>query len=179
MGKFNSERTMNNNLKTCVFMVITGLCLPLSGCGNYVQPDLGAVAREDSRIALDASGIQQGTFKHKDVTVEYTIEGDGEGSEFTYTGTLSFDLSLTATFPIIRKFAIKLNFLDSDGRVLEVVDVTPFFATFKSAPDTLTARKTGIRPPGSTQIAFNYYGVFKGEFSDITEDWNIFYMPFD
>jgi len=99
--------------------------------------------------------------------------------EYRYAGVVNFDRSLTDSFSTIVRFYLKMNFLDSEGRVLETVDVTPMFSRLNSIPLEMKIKKDGITPYGARSIVFNYLGNFRGETRDITEDWDIIYFPFE
>lgn len=170
---------MNIRRLVKVFSVV--LCLGmlfLSGCANFLKPEMGAIARPEARIALTENGVQDALWQTKDMVLSYSIAQSD--SAFKLSGELVFDRSLTDSFPVIKKFIFKMSFLDGEGRVLETVDITPLFSSFGYAPDELTIKFSGVRPAAAIAIAFNYYGAFKG--SDVEmggATWDIFYFPFD
>jgi hypothetical protein len=131
----------------------------LSGCANFIKPEIGAVARQDARIDLTADGVQNGVFSTSDLVLAYSISESGD--MFNISGELSFAQSVTYSFGIIKRFILKMNFLDEEGGVIETVDITPLIHSFGSVPDKTRIKHSSIRPPGASSIAFNYYGVFK------------------
>lgn len=152
----------------------------LSGCANFIKPEMGAVARLDARIDLTADEVQEGVFSTSDLVLAYSISESGD--MFNISGELSFAQSITYSFGVIERFTLKMNFLDEEGRVIETVDITPLIQSFGSVPDKTRLRHTSVKPEGTSSIAFNYYGVFKGTSSDVGgggATWEIFYFPFD
>lgn len=150
----------------------------LSGCANFIRPEVGAVARPDARIKLVGSGVEGGVWNTKDLVVTYSYTETGKN--FNISGELTFDRSLTDSFPVTKKFFLKMSFLDGEGRVLNTVDITPLIGSFSRVPDKLSLRSSCERPTGAGSIAFNYYGVFRGDSEAMGGDeWDIFYFPFD
>jgi hypothetical protein len=109
--------------------------------------------------------------------LQYSLIKAEDGSRFT--GELAFDRSLTDSYPVIKTFFLKMNWLDENGAVLKTIDVTPFFSHLGGAPDKLKIDKKIENIPGSKYIIFNYYGVFRGQKPDVSDDWNIIYFPFE
>lgn len=170
---------MNIRQLVKVFAVILFLTvLFLSGCANFLQPEMGAVARPEARIALTEDAVQDALWQTKDLVMSYSIAQSD--TAFNLSGELVFDRSLTDSFPVINKFIFKMSFLDGEGRVIETVDITPLFSTFGQTPDELTMRFSGVRPAVAAAIAFNYYGAFRGSAEEMgSATWDIFYFPFD
>lgn len=162
-----------------VLLVLMWLCvLCLSGCANFIKPEIGAIARQEARIDLAEGGVQDAAWTTRDLELTYSYVESG--NIFNLSGILVFDRSLTDTFRVVKRFSLKMNFLDGEGRVLETVDVTPMFSSFGNVPDEMKIKGAYARPLAATSIAFNYFGVFK---SDALEaggsEWNISYFPFD
>ncbi|HBG18905.1 MAG TPA: hypothetical protein DDY32_06405 [Desulfobulbaceae bacterium] len=156
------------------------LCLGVlfcAGCANFLQPETGAVARPEARIALSEKGVQKQTFTAGDVKIIYSLAGAGE--PFALSGTIVFDQSLTYSFPIIVKFLLKMSFLDGESRVIETIDITPVFGSFGRVSEKLDFRVSRVAPPGSKAIAFNYFGEFRSNPPETSGTWEIFYFPFD
>lgn len=156
------------------------LCLGIlfwSGCANFLKPEIGAVARKEARINFAESGVKDKVLATSHLKIVYSLSGKGE--IFSLSGHLIFDQSVSYSFPIIAKFFLKMNFLDSEGRVIETVDITPMYKTFGSIPEKLDLRVSHAAPPGSSAIAFNYFGVFQSTTPEMSGSWDIFYFPFD
>ncbi|MGB3221727.1 MAG: hypothetical protein WBB23_02910 [Desulforhopalus sp.] len=150
----------------------------LSGCANFIKPEIGAIAREDARIDLTADDMQEGVFSTSDLVLAYSISESGD--MLNISGELSFAQSITYSFGIIERFILKMNFLDEEGRVIETVDITPLINSFGGVPDKTRLRHSSVKPDGASSIAFNYYGVFKGDAPEMGGDtWEIFYFPFE
>ncbi|MFT5700312.1 MAG: hypothetical protein ACI8ZB_003186 [Desulforhopalus sp.] len=151
-------------------------CLLLAGCARFIVPEIGSVAEEKSRIVYDVDEKQEGVLSTKDLHLEYSLVENDNGVRFT--GELAFDRSLTNSFPGMKTFFLKLNWLDASGNVLKTVDISPQFSYLSYAPDKLKINKTIESAPGSSFICFNYYGVFQGEKPDVSEEWDILLFPF-
>jgi hypothetical protein len=169
---------METHRMTRTFTAI--LCLGLlfwSGCANFLKPEIGAVARKEARIVLVESGVKDKVLATSHLKILYSLSGKGE--HFSLSGRVIFDQSVTYSFPIIARFFLKMNFLDSEGRVIETVDITPMYTAFGSVPEKLDFRTSHAAPPGSSAIAFNYFGVFQSTTPEMNGSWDIFYLPFD
>lgn len=163
-------------VKTSIIVMCLGV-LFWAGCANFLQPEMGAVARPEARIAIPEKEVQKQTFTAGDVKIIYALAGASE--PFALSGSIVFDQSLTYSFPIITKFLLKLNFLDGESRVIETIDITPVFGSFGRVPDKLDFRVSHVAPPGSKAIAFNYFGEFRSTPPETSGTWEIFYFPFD
>ncbi len=153
----------------------------LSGCANYLKPEIGAIARKDARIELDKKGVQDGLWTTNDLSLTYSYSQSG--NTFDFSGVLSLDRSLTDSFPVVKRFSLKMNFLDGEGRVLDTVDITPMFSYSGVVSDHLKIQSISSFPAGTSFLAFNYFGIFKGGGGGGDErgggDWDIFYFPFE
>lgn len=161
-------------------MFIAVLCLVMlfwSGCANFLKPEIGAVARKEARIPLVENGVKEGILETSDLKISYSLSDVGE--RLSLAGHLFFDRSLTDSFPVVESFFLKMSFLDSEGRVIETVDITPIFNTFWRIPEKLDLTVSRVQPPGSKAIAFNYFGMFRGDRIDSSDNWEIYYLPFD
>jgi len=167
-------------LKVVLTLVLFAVLL-LSGCTNFLTPEIGVTARQDARIDLAEGGVQNGALNTEDVNLTYSFSESG--NMFNLTGVLSFTPSLTNSFPAVKRFFLKMSFLDSEGRVLETINITPpILNTYTGVEAQIPVRASCPKPAGASAIAFNYYGVFRGMGSDdfgAAGDWNIFYFPFE
>ncbi|WP_143005438.1 hypothetical protein [Desulforhopalus singaporensis] len=152
------------------------LALVTAGCSGYLVPEQGSVADPEKRIVLTVDSETEQVYQTPELKLVYSLR-ENEGS-YEYRGRLHFDRSLTDSFPIIKNFFLKLNFLDEEGRVLATLDVTPFYSVRGQVMHSLEKRKTLAIPAGSTQITFSYYGIFVGDVPHIGEEWQIFEFPF-
>lgn len=158
-----------------LFMIFLSSFLA-TGCARFIIPEVGAVAQEESRVPYAAEKNQDGVLGTKDLILNYTLSTSDNGAALT--GELVFDRSLTDSFPIIKTFFLKMNWLDVDGHVLKTVDITPLFGYLSTVPNKLKIDKQIETVPGSQFINFNYYGVFRGEKPDVSEEWDILLFPF-
>lgn len=161
-------------VRACAIMMCLGLTI-LSGCANYLKPEVGAVARKEARIAL-VDAIPAGIFETGDVRVTYSFEQKGEFC--TFAGKLVFDRSLSDAFSIITRFRFYLSYLDDAGKVIETVDISPVIHTFGAVPDSLPLKLSGVRPVGSKAFVFHYYGEFRGNPLREGGQWEINHFPF-
>jgi len=169
------------NIRLLVKFFFVALCLGslfLAGCANFLKPEVGAIARPEASIALTEDEPQDVFWQTKDLELSFSIVQTGNSCNLS--GELAFDRSLTDSFPVIKRFILKMSFLDSEGRVLESLDITPFYSYFNHAPDTLRIKASCVRPAAAVAIAFNYFGSFRGNAVTMGGDeWDIFYFPFN
>ena len=170
--------TMHPMTKLLLIVVFLGV-LFLAGCASYLKPEIGVTAQPEARVELVAEGVQNAAWTSKDLTLTYSYAVSG--NIFNFSGSLSFDRSLTNSFSSIKTFSLKMSFLDKDGRVLESVDITPLFRYLGDIPGTLPVRVSALQPAEAAGIAFNYFGIFRsGNHEEMGGDgWEIFYFPFD
>lgn len=164
------------NVKKGMLALLGICCFFLGGCAQFIVPEIGSIASEESWVIYNGGELQEGLLENKDLKLEYALSGEGEGVRFR--GELRFDRSLTDSFPVIKTFKLKLNWLDDQGVVLQTVDITPLFGVRNFSPDRLPVNRTIAVAPGAAAFCFNYYGVFQGEKPDVTEEWDIFLFPF-
>jgi hypothetical protein len=163
-------------MKTQILIMIFLSCLLATGCTRFIVPEIGAIAQEESRIPYKAGEKLDGILDTKDITFEYTLSESDNGVRLT--GELVFDRSLTDSFPMVKTFFLKMNWLDVDGLVLQTIDITPLYSYLSVVPNKMGMSKQIETVPGSRFINFNYYGVFRGEKPDVSEEWDIFLFPF-
>ncbi len=170
---------MTTHRVTKVLLVLMWLCVMLlSGCAKFIKPDIGAIARPEARIDLTEKGVQDAAWVTKDLELTYSYAESGK--VFNLSGKLAFDRSLTNSFGVIKRFFLKMSFLDNEGRVLETVDITPLFRSYGDVPGWLTVKVSCVKPAGARSIAFNYFGVFRGHDDEMgSAEWDISYFPFD
>lgn len=162
-----------------ILAVVVGLgVLSISGCANYLAPAVGVAARQEARVQLAADGVSETVWSTKDLELVYSTSQSG--SRFNLTGKLIFDRSLTDSFDMLKSLSFKMSYLDEEGRVLKIIDITPLVSPFNEVPDELTVRSSSVRPAGAAYIAFNYFGVFRNSGLELGGDeWDIFYFPFE
>jgi len=151
-------------------------CLLATGCARFIVPEIGAIAKEESRVPYKVDEKQDGILATDDLILKYTLSGSDNGARLT--GELVFDRSLTYSFPVIKTFFLKMNWLDVDGHVLQTIDITPLYSYLNTLPNTLKIDKQIETVSESKFINFNYYGVFTGDNPGVSEDWYIFLFPF-
>lgn len=174
--RFRGVETVVMKLKKNVMLLIGLCCLLMTGCANFIVPEPGSVASEESRIVYKGGDSQDGILENDDITLQYTLSGGGGQTRFT--GELEFHRSLTDSFPVVKTFFLKLNWLDGDGAVLQTVDITPGYNFRAYAPNNLRIDREIPVASGAASYCFNYYGVFQGEKPDVSEEWDIFLFPF-
>ena len=174
--KVSISMTTHRGVSIVFFCLLFSLFL-LSGCVNYLQPELGAIAKQGARIELVKNGVQDASWTTKDLDLTYSYSESG--NTFNLLGRLTFDRSLTDSFPLIRKFLIKMSFLDGEGRVLETINITPLFGYMYIAPNHTMVKSSSIKPMGVSFIAFSYFGVFIMNDNEMPDESVIFCFPFD
>lgn len=181
LAQFFKQRGFNimtTHRVTKVLLVLMGLgFLFLSGCANYLTPPPGSIARPDDRVKLVKDGVYDGDLSTNNLNMTYSIAESG--NTFNLSGQLSFQDSLTNSFPVVENFILKMNFLDGDGKVLETIDISPM-VDFTIASSQIPIKASGSRPAAASAIAFNFFGQFRengvGARGGSTE---IFYFPFN
>ncbi len=163
-------------MKIQILIMIFLSCLLTTGCTRFIVPEVGAISQEESRIPYKAGEKQGGILDTKDITFEYTLSERDNGVRLT--GELVFDRSLTDSFPMVKTFFLKMNWLDVDGLVLQTIDITPLYSYLSVVPNKMEINKQIEVVPGSRFINFNYYGVFRGEKPDVNGEWDILLFPF-
>lgn len=164
---------MKNVQKINVLLILL-LAFALLGCKSYLVPELGIIAKPEARIAfVDGKNI----FSTKDVALEYTLVTGEE--TLSFTGQLRFDRSLTDSFSVAQSFFIRINYLDGQGRVMESIDITPLIPTRSQVIDPIRVSQRLPKMAGVENVAFNYFGVFRANTRDISENWSILYFPFE
>jgi hypothetical protein len=173
------DQTMSNDVVARIFTMLVCLAVLFwSGCANFIIPERGAIAREDSRIALPDDGVSETLWGGKDLQLSYSITGTG--GDLLFSGHVVLDRSITDSFGAVRSFFLKMSFLDGDGHVLETVDITPLFTYQGAVPEKMNIKRSLIRPAGSKAIVFSYYGVFVANYEEGGgTDWTILSFPFD
>lgn len=156
------------------------MCLGLmlsAGCAHLLQPEMGAVARKEARIALTGGAIPAGTLTTGDLRLTYSLAHNNDVA--TISGKLVFDRNIRDSFQTITKFFLYLSYLDEAGKVLESVDISPVIPTYGAIPDSLQFTLSRVPPPGSKAFAFHYSGEFRSDQRDSGAGWNISYFPFN
>lgn len=154
------------------------LCsLLLGGCVQFIRPKVGSIAHEDARVMFASGEETQGTLERQNLRIDYTLSVSG--SDMNFSGTLTFDRSLTDSFRVIRSFFLNINFIDDTGAVIATQDITPMFSYQSDVKEKTPLSYSGPIPQGATGFAFNYYGVFRGDMPNMSDTWDISYTPFD
>lgn len=168
------------NMKNITLVFTVLVILLLSGCANFILPEVGSIARPEARIALDESGLKDTLWQTDYATLTYSISGTDDALKFS--GYLEFQQRLTGTFNVMRSFFFYMSFIDEQGLVLGSVDICPRYSVANIIPSDMNIERSMTKPPGASGIVFSYYGVF-GEGGGDTQDsgggWEIYHFPFD
>ncbi len=164
--------------KLGVWLICASVLL-LSACVKYLQPDMGAVALDDARVPFVDGRINDAVLATKDLRLEYTLSGNGD--TFDITGKLMIDRAILSSYPVLRRFVLRVNFLDAEGIVIGAQDITPNLGSYNTVPDVVPLRADGALPSGTVAIAFNYFGTFaiNAMIGLDDETAEAFYMPFE
>ncbi len=170
---------MRNNIcgKIGGLLLCMGVLI-ISGCVKYLQPEMGAVALDDARVPFVDSKISDAVLATKDLRLEYTLSGNGD--TFDIAGKLMIDRAILSSYPILRRFVLRVNFLDAEGLVIGAEDITPNLGRYSTVPDVISLRADGALPSEAVAIAFNYFGTFAINAMIGLNDETVeaFYMPF-
>lgn len=168
---------MNGYKKISLFILVVLTCMGVTGCASFVVPEMGSLAKKSARVALDSLDGKQLVLQTDALKLEYSLQISG--ASYRYDSRITVDRSISDSFGTIVRLFIKMNFLDSSGRVIESIDVTPLYGINTDIPPYMSVKKDGTLPAGATHIAFNYYGTFRGSALESNDDWDISYWPFD
>jgi hypothetical protein len=149
----------------------------LSGCRNYLVPEVGALSKENARIDFPEDGVEGALWKGKHMDVHYSISQ--KSGEFAISGTVSIHDNILMSFDQVEQLVVKFNFLDNSGRVLGTADITPRYATYDRVDGPLDFKTIATPVPGTSYFAFSYFGTFFGRLDESSDSWEIFYFPFD
>jgi hypothetical protein len=168
----------NRRLPTSLISLLFFLTGLLSGCASFITPEIGMVARPEARIPLVGEGGDSGIWSTKDLRLEYRLTVTADS--LAISGPLTLSPSISNSFPVVQKFFLRLSFLDGEGRVVGSTDITPLYSSHSTMESTVTVNARRPRPAGSQAIAFNYFGVFRGQLDSMGGDeWPISSFPFD
>lgn len=163
--------------RTFLLLALAVVFVTLSSCAGILSPKINSVARQEARIGL-ARGGEEILWQNSDLAMTYSFHE--AGNNFILKGKLVFDGSVTNNFETIKHFKMQMSFLDSERRVLEHINITPFYSFMEQTPDSMAINVSHPKPAGSQAIAFSYFGVFKGYAEDIGGDeWIISYFPYN
>ncbi len=160
-----------------VTLLFAGFVVLLSGCRNYLVPEVGALSLESDRIDFPEGDDGVALWVGKELDIQYTIAKKSD--ELVLSGKVIIHESVLRSFDSIDRLAVKLNFLDNSGRVLTTADITPRYSTYNKVTRPLDF-KTAVTPdPEASSFVFSYYGTLFGRLADATASWEIFYFPFE
>ena len=153
--------------------------MAIASCTGYnpatVSP--GTQAYQSEIFYLTNGAIKDGVLDTADLHLDFSLST--QSSQFTISGTIKLNPSITYTFPIARRFFLKLNFLDSSGYSIDSVDISPLVSPGNTMENILAIQKTGPMPTTTTAIAFNYFAEFMDSPRDPDGDsTSIHYSPF-
>ena len=149
----------------------------LSGCRNYLVPEVGALSKEYARIDFPEDGVERALWKGKHMDVHYSISQKSGG--FAISGTVTIHDTVLMSFDNVEQLVVKFNFLDNSGRVLGTADITPRYSTYEKVDGPLDFKTVAAPVPGTSSFAFSYFGTFFGRLDESVDDWEIFHFPFD
>lgn len=160
---------------TTLLVVVSGFFL--YGCKNYLSPAQGAVALEKSRIDLPEAGLQESTWKGKDMDIQYSISRAGD--QLSILGKITIHDSVIMSYPRMSRLVVKMNFLDGAGVVIGGANISPSYSAFYEVDRPLSFKTVIVSAQGTRSFAFNYYGNFTGMPHEPGENLEIFYFPFE
>ena len=165
------------NMKKISLIILSFVILTSLGCANFIMPEVGSTAKPEARIELGESDITVAMWQTDYATLIYSISGTG--AEVKFSGQLEFHDRLTNTYNVIQNLYLKMSFINSQGQVLSVVDISPMFSYSNTIPANMEIAKSFTKPQGTSGIVFSYYGVFLGASTDPGQRWEIFHFPFE
>lgn len=133
--------------------LISGLFL-LAGCQTpgTLSSQPAAVAAKPGNPLVEG-GNQSGTWKGRDVTVDYKYVRSG--SQIELSGVASFSDSITLLYARLQDFQLRAVFTDEQGRIVETRPLVTSHGGFDPVPF-----KTTLAIPGRTAaLSFAYQGT--------------------
>lgn len=124
-------------------------------CGGYPALGLGAggVVVPDQRIAIAPSGDTSGTWRGRDVTIDYRYSRDQ--GRLGIAGVLNFEDSIQYNYTLLQYFHADLIIADEGGNVLRTA---PLLTAGQSGfgPEQFSTQI--VLPPQAAFFAFSYTG---------------------
>jgi hypothetical protein len=114
----------------------------------------GAVAKQESRIALQEGGSHTGSWKTRDLSMDYRYQRDQGNMELS--GTVELDKSLERGFPTLEYLILRVHLLDAEGRVLESEEILT--SEYRHMVKKLSFKQSMELPQGTAAMAFSYRG---------------------
>jgi len=151
-----------------VIFIIGGL----TACQASRLSYLGAAAAPNDRIVLEQGGPHEGTWQAPDLFVPYRYHR--EANTLQLSGLVNLD-NLGATYPVLERLHLWVNFIDLDGRVLDykLISVSPY----RKGVENLSFSHHLEMPPATAGMAFSYQGrVMDGGGSEGTS-WDFSHFP--
>ena len=142
----------------------------------------GAVAKQESRIALLEGGQHTDTWKTRDLSIRYRYQRDQGNAELS--GTVELDKSLGRSFSTLEYLILWVHLLDAEGRVLESKGILT--SEYRHMVKKLLFKQSMELPLDTTAIAFSYRGRVRdvGGSGRTVEDagdgdsWDFWIYPF-
>jgi len=172
--------------RSSVILSMIGLLALLLGmvvaCQGRFLSYQGAVAKQESRIALLEGGQHTDTWKTRDLSIRYRYQRDQGNAELS--GTVELDKSLGRSFSTLEYLILWVHLLDAEGRVLESKGVLT--SEYRHMVRKLPFKRSLELPPGTTAIAFSYTGRVRdgggagrvsGDAGD-GDSWDFWMYPF-
>ena len=99
------------------YLVAFGIgMLLLSGCAGAMS-FVGQTARQEDKVVLMDSGPHEGRWETNDVILDYIYSN--QSAIFDINGTVKLSSGLTTGYRDISGFAVRINFLDDEKKVLD------------------------------------------------------------
>lgn len=130
------------------------LICTLTACQSRFLTYEGAMAKEESRVPLLDGGPHIGSWKTLDLQMEYRYVRTPDSLQIA--GDLEFDSSLQFGFTTMERFYLRVNFLDTEGKVLESRAVVT--SSYRKMIKKLTFERDLELPAGTRGMAFSYKG---------------------
>lgn len=151
-------------------------------CQAHFLSYRGAVARQESRLALREGGPHREFWRARDLSVSYHYwRGQGK---LELSGTVELANGLRHNFTTLEHLFLQAHLLDAEGRVLESRGILT--SEYRHMVRKLRFKRCLELPPGTTAIAFSYTGRVRdgggtgrvlGEGGD-GDSWDFWMHPF-
>lgn len=155
--------------KTVKSVLLLLLVVGLAACqvGMYGQ---GLVASPENRIELLEGGPHSGGFETSEFGVVYSYSNFLDSIKMS--GEVKWEERFTTVFPVLKRFNLRVHFLNAEGRVLQskTIATAPFMTSFY---DLRFEHRLKL-PPDTAAMVFSYRGqaMANGWQGETWDFWN-------
>ena len=137
------------------FVAVALALISLTACQGSLLSYRGRAAKPENRIDLKNGGPYRGFYQTRDIAIDY--EYVNQADAFQFSGAVKFDNALVYNFRTVENFSLQLNYLDSDGKVIDTTWLAR--SGYQQQIEDLPFSRTLSLPLGTAGLAFSYSGT--------------------